>query len=86
MNGTNFDRWDIAGNSHFLAYVLRKMSVKRCFNADETRILVRYKNAWAQEMREVSVNGSVAVEVQKAQWKDFIGGAEAEMARGAKAA
>lgn len=81
MNGTNFDRWDIAGNSHFLAYVLRKMSVKRCFSADETRILVRYKNAWAQDMREVSVNGMVAVEVQKASWKDFIEGAETEMSR-----
>lgn len=81
MNGTDFDRWAIAGNSHFLAYVLRKMAVKRCFNPTETRILVRYKNSWAQEMREASVNGSVAVEVQKASWKDFIEGAEAEMVR-----
>lgn len=83
MTGTSFDNWGVAANSHLMAYVLRKMAVKRCFNARETLILVAYKNAWADDMRDIGQE--VPVEKQKACWADCMQRAEAQMAQAAAA-
>jgi hypothetical protein len=41
--------------------------------------LVAAKNAWADDMRDLAVDGGVPVETQKAVWHDWIGRAEAGM-------
>lgn len=78
-DGWKGDAWDQAANVHLLGYITRALKDKRTFNADQTRTLVRYKNAWATDMREIAVNGEVAIDVQKASWADFMQGAEAEL-------
>lgn len=78
-DGWTGDAWDQAANIHLLGYVTRALIEKRTFDPDQTRTLVRYKNAWAADMREQAINGSVPVEAQKASWADFMKGAEAEL-------
>jgi hypothetical protein len=74
-----FDNWAVAGNRHLLAYVLRNLSKKRCFDERETRILVRLKNLWVDQMR-LSMNGEcVPVEEQVEVWEECIKRAESEM-------
>lgn len=82
MIGTRVDRWDIAGNTHFLGYITRKFSLdshawgppNSWIQAECTRIAVRHKNAWAQDMREgkgASDQGECieyTLEEQKAAW------------------
>lgn len=80
-DGWRGDNWDIAANNHMMAVVLRSMAVKRCYNERETRILVRYKNAWAADMRETAVGEEVDPGIQKAAWRDFMEGAAHEMGR-----
>lgn len=43
--------------------------------------LVAAKNAWAADMRDIAQNGEVAEDVQRVVWSDYIGRAEAEIAR-----
>lgn len=43
---------------------------------DRVHALVAAKNAWADDMRDLAVNGEVPVETQKAVWHDLIGRAE----------
>jgi hypothetical protein len=40
------------------------------------------KALWAADMRDMATDGEVPVEIQKAVWKDYIGRAEADIARG----
>lgn len=75
-----FDNWAMEANQHFLAYVLRKLSEKRCFNPDETRILVRFKNLWADQMRLSATTEGVPIEEQKDVWSECIRRAEEEIA------
>ena len=54
------DGWDISANNRFLKYVSHRLTeAPRAWGpagstrqAESTRIAVRYKNAWAQDMRE----------------------------------
>lgn len=77
--GGNFDKWDIAGNRHLFAYVLRKLDKKRCFDERETKILVRFKNLWADQMRLSAGDETVPVEEQVEVWEECIKRAETEM-------
>jgi hypothetical protein len=60
IEGPKFDGWDISGNMRFWKYIThRLMENYRPWgapwteeHAECTRIAVRYKNAWAQDMRE----------------------------------
>jgi hypothetical protein len=62
LEGPNLDGWDIAGNVRLWKYVTRRLTeVPRAWGApkstqleESTRIIVAYKNAWAQDMRELS--------------------------------
>lgn len=80
-DGFRGDHWDVAANNHLMAVVLRSLAVKRCYNPEETRILVRYKNAWAQDMRETAVNDEVDPQIQRTAWRDFMEGAAQAMIR-----
>lgn len=94
MIGTKFDRWDIAGNVHFLGYITRLMSSNphawgppnSWIQSECTRIAVRHKNAWAQDMREgkgVSEQGEFieyTLNEQKAAWIALMEQAEAAIA------
>lgn len=89
-----FDDWDRAGNIHFLGYITRRLSEKpRAWGApnsreqqDATRIALRYKTAWAVDMREgrgVSPDGEVipySPDEQKSSWADLMEQAEAAIA------
>lgn len=76
-DGWKGDAWDQAANIHLLGYITRAVAARRAFDRDQTMILLRYKKAWAQEMREMGKE--VPVEVQKVNWADFMLGAEQEM-------
>ncbi len=82
-----FDRWDIAANRHFMAYMMRVMAENpRAWGAPNSaeqartvRKFVAYKNAWATDMREEAVNGEVPVERQKLTWAGCMKRAESEL-------
>lgn len=48
---------------------------------ENVHALVAAKNAWADDMRDLAVDGGVPVETQKAVWRDWIGRAEEGMRR-----
>lgn len=77
--GPSLDKWGIVANSHLLAYVIVKMGEKRCFDPDETRLLVQAKNAWAEDMRADDRGEGIDVSLQKAAWADCIARAEQRM-------
>jgi len=60
IEGPKFDGWDIGGNIRFWQYITHRLTESyRPWgapwseeHAECTRIAVRYKNAWAQDMRE----------------------------------
>lgn len=81
-----FDNWAMAANQHLLAYILRKLHEKRTFNPQETRILVRFKNLWADQMRLSATDDGVPIEEQQEVWAECIRRAEAEIAAAASAA
>jgi hypothetical protein len=90
MIGAKFDRWDVAGNIHFLGYITRRFAAdshawgppKSYEQAECTRIAVRHKNAWAQDMREgkgTTPEGECVeytLEEQKALWESVMRSAE----------
>ena len=76
-----FDGWARCANRHLLAYVMRQASQRIYYAPDPTRILVKYKNAWAQDMRDEAVNGEVLVERQKLTWSQCMERAETEIAK-----
>lgn len=77
-DGWTGDAWDEAANIHLLGYITRAVKDKKAFSPEQTHVLVRYKNAWAAEMREIGKE--VPVNTQKESWADFMLGAEQEMA------
>jgi len=82
LNGPQFDKWDIAGNQHFMAYVLTRLKQKRPLTEDETRIMVKCKNAWAEDMRaDADPDTGMPVPQQKATWAECMANGEAECAR-----
>jgi hypothetical protein len=76
LSGPQFDNWAVAGNNHFLAYVLRAMRRKRHLSEDQTREFVKFKNAWAEDMRADDRGSGVPIEAQKAAWLDCMKRAE----------
>lgn len=76
----SLDNWAVAGNQHLLAHVLRSLAKKRCFNEHETRILVRFKNLWADQMRLSADESGVTPEEQREVWRECLQRAEAEFA------
>lgn len=62
IDGPKLDGWDIAGNTRFFKYISHRLTESyrpwgaswTAEHAECTRIAVRYKNAWAQDMREAS--------------------------------
>lgn len=78
------DPWFLVGNRHLFAYILRKMGQKRTFNEAETRILVRYKNLWTEQMRLSADEEGVPEAEQQEVWKEIISRAEAEFSSMAK--
>lgn len=90
-----FDGWDIAGNMRFWKYITHRLTARprawgvrgSAQQAESTRIAVRYKNTWAQDMRESDVmdaaTGEViqaTQEVQDRAWVDCMERAEADIA------
>jgi hypothetical protein len=79
IEDNRFDKWDIAGNQHFLAEVLRRMHWQKPFTAAETIVYVRWKNAWARDCREEEVGDKgVSIEKQKLWWADVMERARTE--------
>lgn len=74
------DNWALAANRHLLAFILSSLREKRCFDPRETRILVRFKNLWAQQMRLDAAADGVPVSEQKEVWAECMRRAEAEIA------
>lgn len=60
IKGPELDGWDISGNMRFRRYITHRLTQDTrawgvpctAEQAECTRIAVRYKNAWAQDMRE----------------------------------
>jgi hypothetical protein len=77
-----YDKWDMAGNRHLLAYVLKAgFTEKRRFDEAKTRTLVAYKNAWVEDMRSAETGEEgMPVEAQKAAWEDCMQRAAVAMA------
>jgi hypothetical protein len=75
------DPWVRSANWHMLAVCLRSVARRTKISPEETAIIVRYKNAWAEDMREANEGGDVPVEVQQAAWKDCMARAWADIER-----
>jgi hypothetical protein len=68
-----FDGWDITANNRFWKYVTKRLTDEpRAWGApastqqaEATRVLVRYKNAWAQDMREGDVLDPTTGEIMR---------------------
>ena len=77
------DPWGTQGNIHFFAYVYGHAKDFAGLTAEQndvrTRILVRWKNEWAQLMRDGDAEDHDPV-AQKAMWEACMTQAEAEMA------
>lgn len=95
------DKWQIAGNNRLLAHIMRQLQANSSAfgpviyglpsrpsreQREATRILVGYKNAWSQDMREWKVDASTGeviaptMEEQHRTWAECIERAEAEIA------
>jgi hypothetical protein len=89
----NFDGWAMTANNRFMKYVMHRIqentrawgSGGSTQQAENTRIAVAYKNAWAQDMREactVDSNGEILMppqEEQDRQWVACMARAEADI-------
>lgn len=73
------DDWDMTANRHLLAHILRAAQERRYYNPEQTAVLVAYKKAWAQDMREEVVNGEVPVTRQRETWAQCMQRAESEV-------
>lgn len=92
---STFDRWDIAGNLHFLGYVTRTLTAEvrkwgmpnSAQQRDATLVAVKYKNAWATDMREWGIDEATGElieptpEQQETAWDECMRMAEAEIAQ-----
>lgn len=89
VNGV--DAWLERANHHLLAHIMRCVQSNPLWygrrESDEMHramtALVRAKNTWAEEMRDLAANqegGLVDAELQKSCWADYINAAEREVA------
>jgi len=90
----SIDRWAVEANTHFLGYITRRLAedprawgmAGSTEQAECTRIAMRYKNAWAEDMREgkgVTPEGEFieyTPEERKSSWDDLIRQAESAIA------
>jgi hypothetical protein len=71
IEGPKFDGWDISGNMRFWKYISHRLTESHRpwgapwsqEHAECTRIAVRYKNAWAQDMREATTMDTATGEI-----------------------
>lgn len=96
------DKWQIAGNNRLLSYIMTRLQAdSRAFGPIRwglparpspeqraaTQILVGYKSAWSQDMREWKVDSSTGEVIeptmaeQNRTWSECIARAEAEIAQ-----
>lgn len=85
-DGWNGDAWDIAANQHMLKHVIRRTVERRApYRVTDIDALLAAKKLWAQDMRDLAVNGEVPVEMQKQLWLEYLDGAERQIAQSAVA-
>jgi hypothetical protein len=72
------DGWDLSANRHLLGHLVRSIAIdRRKYTREEVGRLVDAKKAWAADMRDLSRNGEVPIEMQRTVWTDYIGRAQA---------
>lgn len=74
-----YDEWAKAANLHLLGVVTRAVRDRRKFDEPQTRILVRYKNLWSDQMRLSATSEGVPVPEQQEVWAECMKRAEAEI-------
>ena len=63
--------WDIAGNNHLMAHILREGKDGVYFTREQTEILVAYKNAWVEDCKaEAHPKLGIPVARQREMWDD----------------
>jgi hypothetical protein len=86
-----FDAWSRDANKHLLRHITKRLAEnsraygvpKSIDHLGKVEILVRFKNAWLDEMRRESVmatDGGVPIEKQKAVWVECMTEAEKSIA------
>lgn len=79
-DGWKGDHWDSEANLHLLGVVTRAVRDRRKLDERATRILVRFKNLWARQMRLTATAEGVPIEEQKEVWAECMRMAEEEIA------
>jgi len=64
------DRWTIEANHHLLAHVLREGTRRNYFDREQTLVLVKLKDAWADDCRADAIDGVFDVALQRQYWDD----------------
>lgn len=83
LRAPELDKWAIAANKHLLAHVLKSATIRCYFDPPMTETLVKFKNAWADDMRVAEQNGQgIPIEEQKNAWEDCMSRAKAAGAIG----
>ena len=76
-DGYRGDQWDIAANTHLLAYVVRQIAEgDKRYGLEDVARLVDAKRLWSADMRDLARNGEVPVSMQREVWADYIKRAE----------
>lgn len=73
---TDDDAWEIAGNSHLMAYLMRAAMRNRSPPAGKLYLFIEAKRAWVADCRDISKNGAIDPEMQESIWLDYIESAE----------
>lgn len=84
-DGWRGDKWDAAANQHLLKHVITRTCERRApYLVSDIDMLLVAKKLWSQDMRDLATSngGAVPVETQKAIWRDYIDGAERQIAQG----
>lgn len=77
------DVWSIAANQHLLKHVVTRTVERRApYQVADIDALLTAKKLWAQDMRDLQVDGKVPVETQKEIWREYLEGAERQIAQG----
>lgn len=74
LSGPGVDKWALAGNKHLLAHLVRGVGNHQVFTAEQTQNLVKSKNGWVSDMRDLDTGEGVPVDVQKSLWREYIEG------------
>jgi hypothetical protein len=64
------NNWTLTANRHLFAYILKCGALRRYFDEAETKILVAFKNAWAEDMAVDDKGQGIAITAQEAAWAD----------------